>query len=416
MSKILVSIALVIILTFALVYTLNTRTSTVPPEPPTPTPTLNPNFEQYKTLLTNSSATQFGRFVGFNEDATVLVVGTYDGVYVYDRTNDGWTQNGTKIQGTGGTTTDLMGANVVISSDGTLILIGSTQDNSQVGAAFLFKKTGSTWAQVGDKLLGTGYVGSPAFGRTVQISGDNSTLVITGSADNNIGATWIFTYDGTSVTQQGSKIVGTGYTGNPVQGASSSVTHDGNMLCVGGPSDDSDNGMVWIFLRSATWIQLQSITNPSTDAANFGTSVKLANDSLLFVGGVGDNAYVGAVWVYKKSIYTFSNIYKIVPSDNIGLTYFGSSVSCSTDGARLTVSGYADNSNIGATWVFLANTESTIWTQLNNKLVGTGYSDAPQQGQDNSLMSKNGNFIAVSGWNNGSEDIPAIWTFYDVNF
>jgi hypothetical protein len=53
-------------------------------------------------------------------------------------------------------------------------------------------------------------------------------------------------------------------------------------------------------------------------------------------------------------------------------------VSLSADGNTLAVGGTGDNSGIGATWIFI-RTNGT-WTQQGNKLVGTGYSGAANQG------------------------------------
>ena len=56
----------------------------------------------------------------------------------------------------------------------------------------------------------------------MSLSGDGSILAVGGSADNNgVGATWVFQYnDGSGgYTQLGSKLVGTGYEGNPLQGS-----------------------------------------------------------------------------------------------------------------------------------------------------------------------------------------------------
>jgi hypothetical protein len=53
-------------------------------------------------------------------------------------------------------------------------------------------------------------------------------------------------------------------------------------------------------------------------------------------------------------------------------------VSLSADGNTLAVGGFWDALEIGATWIFI-RTNGT-WTQQGNKLVGTGYSGASQQG------------------------------------
>jgi hypothetical protein len=58
-------------------------------------------------------------------------------------------------------------------------------------------------------------------GISVSLSADGNTLAVGGYADSSfIGATWIFTQSGGIWTQQGSNLVGTGYSGASQQGVS----------------------------------------------------------------------------------------------------------------------------------------------------------------------------------------------------
>lgn len=58
-------------------------------------------------------------------------------------------------------------------------------------------------------------------------------------------------------------------------------------------------------------------------------------------------------------------------------------MSLSSDGSILAVGGNADNNLIGATWLFRKNRLGR-YTQLGDKLVGTGYQApfGPQQGKE----------------------------------
>ncbi len=74
------------------------------------------------------------------------------------------------------------------------------------------------YTQQGSKLVGTGYSGTTIYqGYFPSISADGSTLASGGCADNNyVGAVWIFRKSGDTWSQQGSKIVGTGSAGAQV--------------------------------------------------------------------------------------------------------------------------------------------------------------------------------------------------------
>ena len=73
--------------------------------------------------------------------------------------------------------------------------------------------------------------------------------------NNSIGATWIWTRNSSNVwTQYGNKLVGSGYTGTSIyQGDynSISLSSDGSVLFVGGYGDNSYVGAAWAFNNSA---------------------------------------------------------------------------------------------------------------------------------------------------------------------
>jgi hypothetical protein len=84
-----------------------------------------------------------------------------------------------------------------LSSDGNTALIGGPNDNSSTSAAWVFTRTGATWRQQGTKLRARGEVGPAQFGSSVALSSDGNTAVIGGPGDNSsIGAAWVFTRSG----------------------------------------------------------------------------------------------------------------------------------------------------------------------------------------------------------------------------
>ena len=92
------------------------------------------------------------------------------------------------------------GFSVALSSDGNTALIGSPDliggpdDNPGFGAAWVFTRSGSTWTQQGSKLTGSGESGSGVFGSSVALSADGNTALIGGPYDNGVvGAAWVFT-------------------------------------------------------------------------------------------------------------------------------------------------------------------------------------------------------------------------------
>src|SRR5262245_17717861 len=77
-------------------------------------------------------------------------------------------------------------------------------------------------------------------------------------------------------SQQGPKLVGTGENGFPREGLSVSLSADGNTAIVGGPGDNANAGAVWVFVRSGgTWTQQGSklVGTGASGAAQQGFSV-----------------------------------------------------------------------------------------------------------------------------------------------
>src|SRR5437879_6299446 len=177
--------------------------------------------------------------------------------WIFTRSGGVWTQEGTKLFGYGAVGSAYQGYSVSLSGDGNTAIVGGNGDNSSAGAAWVFTRSGGVWTQQGTKLVGTGAVGSAYQGYSVSLSGDGNTAIVGGLVDNsNAGAAWVFTRSGGVWTQQGTKLVGTGAVGSAIQGVSVSLSSNGNTAIVGGSSDNSYAGAAWVFTRSAgVWTQ-----------------------------------------------------------------------------------------------------------------------------------------------------------------
>jgi hypothetical protein len=319
-------------------------------------------------------------------------------------------QQGNKLVGTGATGPANQGSSA-ISSDGNTAIVGGYYDNSGVGAAWIYTRSGSTWSQQGNKLVGTGAVGLANQGMSVALSSDGNTAIVGGWRDNNnVGAVWIYTRNAGVWSQQGSKLVGTGAIGQSRQGEVK-LSSDGNTAIVGGPGDNNYTGAVWVFVRSGgVWNQQGSklVGTGAIGAADQGNAVALSSDgNTILVGGNYDNTNIGAVWVYTltNGVWTQQGN-KLVGSGAIGGANQGS-VAISSDGNTALVGGYNDNNNTGAVWIFTGT--GGVWTQQGNKLVGTGAIGAAGQGGPIALSS-DGNTAMVGGPKDNNNS-GAVWVF-----
>jgi hypothetical protein len=314
---------------------------------------------------------------------TAIVGGIYDSggfgaAWVYTRIGNTWTQQGSKLVGSGAKVTAFQGYSVSLSADGNTAIVGGPDDNLNVGAAWVFTRSGSTWTQQGSKLVGTGVIGSAGShqGCSVSLSADGNTAIVGGYADNlGIGAAWVYTCSGNTWTQQGSKLVGTSVNGYAEQGFSVSLSADGNTAIVGGPYDNSNVGAAWVYTRTgSTWIQQgnKMVGTGAIGNAYQGTSVSLSADgNTAILGGSGDNSDIGAAWVFARNGSTWSQQgSKLVGTGASINSLQGRSVSLSADGSTAIMGGPDHNtySSVGAAWIFTST--ATHNTAVTNILAG----------------------------------------------
>ncbi len=327
---------------------------------------------------------QEGQWVAISADGnTAILGGPWDNsgagaVWIFTRSGGVWSQQGDKLVGTGSAGDAHQGEGVAISADGNTAIVGGYGDDSNTGAAWIFTRSGGVWSQQGSKLVGTGAVASASQGYSVAISGDGNTALVGGYQDDPrggglaVGATWVFVRSGGVWSQQGGKLVGTGADGPAFQGQSVAISADGNTAIVGGPWDGwqasppGAPGATWVFVRSGgVWSQQGAKlvgTGAVGPAVYQGTSVAVSGDgNTALVGGYFDNAQAGAIWVFARSGGAWSQQgSKLVGTGAVSPSNQGTSVAISADGGTAIEGAYTDNAGVGAAWVFTSG-PAAVW-------------------------------------------------------
>jgi hypothetical protein len=117
------------------------------------------------------------------------VIGPNDNSYtgaawVFTRSGAVWTQQGNKLIGTGNMEAR-HDSSVALSADGNTALLGGPNDNSYGGTVWVFTRSGAVWTQQGSKLVGTGALGPARQGSSVALSSaDGNTAIVGGPNDN----------------------------------------------------------------------------------------------------------------------------------------------------------------------------------------------------------------------------------------
>ncbi|AFM11740.1 hypothetical protein [Turneriella parva] len=365
-----------------------------------------------------SSETRFGYSAALSADGNTAIIGGYGdngsqgAAWVYTRSGTNWEQQGEKLVGTGNVGNASQGSSVALSADGNTAIVGGKHDNGAHGAAWIFIRRGATWQQQGEKLVGTGGH-SPQQGDGVALSADGNTAIVGGPGDNQSqGAAWVFVRNGSTWSQQGEKLVGTGNMGAAFQGRSVALSANGNTAIVGGYFDNLRQGAAWIFFRNgSTWSQqgekLVGLGNVGVAQQGYSVAISADGDTVI-VGGRTDDNDRGAAWIFVRNGTTWSQQgNKIVGTTSEPWASQGHSVALSADGDTAILGGYSDNSDQGAIWVFKRT--ATTWSQIGNKLVGTGSSESTREGQCVALSADA--TTAISGGDMNNSGIGAAWVW-----
>jgi parallel beta-helix repeat protein len=188
---------------------------------------------------------------------TLSLCGGRDGTsYIFKRSDNSWSQDSrlsasgyTGTTSTGATGNAGLGSSCSLSADGNMLIMGGYGDNNYIGSTWTFSRNYGAWSQQGIKLIGSGYTGTSNQGVSCSQSANGCTLVVGGDGNGTgAGGAWIFTKDNNNWVQQ-SRLIGTGATGSTgaFQGTSCVLNEYGNTLAIGGCGDNNGVGGVWIF-------------------------------------------------------------------------------------------------------------------------------------------------------------------------
>ncbi len=391
-------------------------------------------WSQQGPKLVGLESAEAGLSVALSGDGNTALVGGPDAsgggaAWVFARSGTSWVLQ-RSISGCEG----LFGSGLALSGNGNTAVIGCPGDATQPGgSAWVFTRSGATWTQQGGKLSPSDVDnsgGGASFGVEVALSADGNTALIGGPSDGSAyqGAAWVFTRSGGTWAQQGAKLTpsdedngggGAGF------GSSVALSADGNTALIGGPLDASTfAGAAWVFTRSGTtWTQQGAKLTPSDednggDGGEFGFSVNLSADgNTALIGGPFDGASnAGAAWAFTRSgtIWTQQGP-KLTPNDENNTPFpgwFGFAVALSADGNTAMIGGPLDDGFSGAAWLF--GRSSGTWAQQGSKLTP---SDEDNSGGGASFgfsvaLSSNATTSLIGGPDDGTYDSGAAWVFY----
>ena len=322
---------------------------------------------QKSTITGGVAGDQYGYSVSLSSDggtAAVGAIGTSSGAgaaFILVKSGSIWTLQQKLVAGDQAAS-DQFGSAVSISSDGSMVLVGTPSKSGNAGAAYVFTRTGSTWTQQA-KLVASDAAAGDYFGVSVSLSSDGFYCVVGAYYKNGYtGAAYVFTRSGSTWTQQ-QKLLGTDTIGADVFGVSVCISSTGTSVLVGAYNKNSSSGAAYVFTRSgSTWTQQQKLLSTDIAAGDyFGYAVFLSADSTTaIVGAFAKSSNTGAAYVFTRSGTTWTQQAKLFASGAAANDYFGRSVCLSGNGSTALVGAYGRSSATGICYAFTR--VGTTWT------------------------------------------------------
>jgi pimeloyl-ACP methyl ester carboxylesterase len=347
-------------------------------------------------------------------------------------------QQGPKLVGTDAVgNIVLQGSSVSLSADGGTAIVGGYYDNNQLGAAWVWIRTGEIWTRQGPKLVGSDATGSAQQGHSVSLSADGNTAIV-----GSISGARVWTRSGENWSQQGPRLVttpsGAILAGNTPHVA---LSADGNtaIFSWAGTAVWTRSNGVWTQQLPKLWDRDAPAVAISADGytaivgrqvwtrsgetwsqqgqplGQQGTSVSLSADGNTVIIGheSGGSGAAGTAWVFTRSDGIWTQQGPMLTLIGSGSGTFGShvSVSLSADGNIAIVGATRDNGGTGASWVWKRS--GGVWTQQGIKLVGADAVGNAYQGRDVSI-SADGNTAMVGGYYDNNQ-LGAAWVFINPN-
>ncbi|HEX4437081.1 MAG TPA: hypothetical protein VH061_09830 [Solirubrobacteraceae bacterium] len=333
---------------------------------------------------------RFGESVALSGDGATALVGApleagAGTARFYERAGAVWVESGPAFAGgeepadcegepVGEPEACRFGFAVALSGDGDVALVGVPGASHDKGGVWVFTRSGSSWSR-GPELHATEAIGAAHFGRSVSLSSDGDTALITGPWDDHEeGAAWVFTRSGGTWSQQGPKLLSGEAASREQFGRGAALSGDGATALIGAPGRDEGRGAAWVFsLRAGAWERQELPLSPGepNEGEAFGHSVALAGDgTTALIGAPGREANEGAVWAFTDDGTAWSREGALTSATVTGASRLGTSVAISAGGDLALAGGPDDDHGAGAAWEFTRSGSS--WTEAGETTV-----DAP---------------------------------------
>ncbi|HUI44086.1 MAG TPA: FG-GAP repeat protein [Terriglobia bacterium] len=353
--------------------------------------TLSRNGEavlQYSGLMARDAAGKDLRaWMGVQGKEMLLKID--DAKAIYPLSIDPWVQQA-ELTVVGATSNDYVGFSVALS--GSTLVVGAPLTtvgfNAYQGAAYVFAKSGSGWANMTQTATLTASDGKALdqFGWSVSVSGN---VIAVGAYGNTgfKGAVYVYVEPqtgGWKNATQSAKLTASNANGYDFLGYSVAIS--GNTIVAGAPNaqiNAVNEGAGFVYVKPAQGWKTTSAFNAELTSADetsdafFGAAVAIHGITVVIgdpYANLGSNQNQGAAYVYVQPTggWTSTSAYTGKLAASAGQQYDNLGFSVATDGTSILVGATGVNSGQGAAYVYVKPTGG--WTTMfeNAELTASG--------------------------------------------
>ncbi len=345
------------------------------------------------------------------------------GVYIYDwdSDNDQWSQRGDVISPTDDATNNVrFGTSTSLSSDGTYLAVGAilySDTASGQGGAYVYKWNSSTnsWDKQGLTIV-AGDAGADDHHANVSISSDGTILAVgstnwDASGGSNEGAVYIYDWDSGDEEwdqrsyESGSYNVLTAEdsTSGDQYGRNVSLSSNGEILFIGSPNwdgDESNQGGVYIYDWSSSqdkWVQRGDVleSNSPSSSGKFGFSLETDGDGdvLLVTEYFANSSNNVQIFDWNSSTSSWDYRSSVSDPSNSSTGNFGYSLSINSDADKFCIGDVGDGSSVaGKVYTYSITETAAGWSQKGSTLSHP----SPTQDDYHTHVSISGNGLVLS--------------------
>ena len=316
----------------------------------------------------------FGSAIAISGD--YAIVGAYGdddnpgAAYIFKREGTSWTEQAKLTMPWPRQSGDYFGFSVSMSGD--YAIVGAYRADEYFGNAYIFKRNGTSWVLQTD-LRPSESSKNDHFGQSVSISGH---YAIVGSPDDdadthtsyrsNYGSVYIYEWDGISWTKQ-TKLFSSGCAEDTHFGDLVSISRDYAIAAM--DISGSRSTPLYILKRNGTsWTEQSMLTSPNVQMSDaFGRSISINSDYAVVGAHKDDNDNqndAGSVYIFMREGANWTEQTRLTALDSESFDNFGRSLSMNGDSIIVGAPGDDDHymgRDSGSAYVF--ELDGTEWKQ-----------------------------------------------------